>query len=151
MSAWHPLAQARPHDVVHLISIWLYTMSACHLLAQARPHDVVHLTSICGEPEGAPPIVSSTAALSIYMFIYIPLRTSSTRDQLLNTCAVYALLVPRKNLSFPGLHLRDGGEIARAVCMDYQEDPQREAKPAEAINSQEVPSICDSADQYSPT
>ena len=57
--------------------------------------------------------------------------------------------------SFPGLHLRDGGEIytniARAVCMDYQEDPQREAKPAVAINSQEVPSICDSADQYSPT
>ena len=25
--------------------IWLYTMSACHLLAQARPHDVVHLTN----------------------------------------------------------------------------------------------------------
>ena len=32
--------------------------------------------------------------------------------------------------------------------MDYQEDPQREAKPAVAINSQEVPSICDSVDQY---
>ena len=26
-------------------SLYMATMSACHLLAQARPHDVVHLTS----------------------------------------------------------------------------------------------------------
>ena len=77
----------------------------------------------------------------------------STHDHLFSTCTFNAVLVPRTNLSFPGLHLRDGGEIARAVCIrtTMQEDPQREAKPAVAINSQEVPSICDSADQYSPT
>ena len=51
--------------------------------------------------ERAPP--SQYSGCTVYICIY---RTSSARDQLLNTCTVYAVLVPRSKLSFPGLHLR---------------------------------------------
>ena len=41
-------------------------------------------------------------------------------------------------------------QTADAVGMDYQDDPYREARPAVAISSQEVPNICESSDR-SPT
>ena len=47
-----------------------------------------------------------------------------------------AVLVPRTNLSFPGLHLRDGGEIARAVCLDYHAG--RSAEISQASDSDKL-------------
>ena len=58
---------------------------------------------IIGATLSEPHLVSSTAALSIYLFIYIPHRTSSTRDHLFNMCTVYSrsqikTFVPRPTL-----------------------------------------------------
>ena len=91
-----------------------------------------------------PHLVSSTAALYIYIILflyilYIPQhRTSSTRarDHLFNTCTVYSRS-----------QIKTRPTPAHAVGMDYQEDPHREARLAVEISSLEVSSICDSADR----
>ena len=99
--------------------------------SSGSPPNVSH-SLVFGASLSEPHLVSSTAALSIYIYH----RTSSTRDHLFSTCTVYAVLVPRTNLSFPGLHLRDGGKLYSSRGL-YRL-PGRSAERSQAIGSDKL-------------
>ena len=84
---------------------------------------------IIGASLSEPHLVSTTAALSVYIYNYIYIhRTSSTRDQLLSTCTFNPGLVP----SSPDLLLRV--DVMSTQCVHV----------AEARSLLEASGICDS-------
>ena len=82
------------------------------------------------------PHLVTTAERCLFIAIYI-YRTSSC-DQLLNTYTVYAVLVPRTNLSFPGLYLRDRDATSGDCSRVWYGLPGRSVERSQASGSDKL-------------